>query len=95
MAEMDPKAQWIPTEFPFALRVTVQSSAPLDYGWRNRTPRMFSTLEEAAAEFEKNQGRGVLDVSVQEAINPATWRDNGRWETRLKRKGRGLAKGRK
>lgn len=85
MTEAAIKTAWSPVTHPFRVVVTRGSTQRGCNGWASHVKGTFPTLEEAKNEAERPQGRGVLNVTVDEAINPETWTRNGRWQQRFKR----------
>ena len=91
--------EWIPTKEPFRVGSVYYSNAPGCYGWNYGKTFTFATIEEAEDKAKELttpvQGRhsATFQVSIDEAINPETWRENGRWKG-LKTGKRKIVKGR-
>lgn len=77
---------WVPVDEPYRVSRTFQSSAPYDHGWRYARPNTYATYEEAYADFIGKQGRGFIKATIDIAINPETWLQNGKWKTLQSRK---------
>lgn len=74
---------WVPTEKPY--RVIISSAWRGVGNWNEKT-EVFATLEEAKMRAARVKNPR-LDVRIDVAINPETWRENGRWKNLHKGKG--------
>lgn len=80
-------SKWNPVTHPFVVRSHRQSSQVGCYGWAvNNVGQPLATYEEARALADKPMGRGEIDRSVYEAVNGATWHENGKFVRRFIRK---------
>jgi hypothetical protein len=78
---------WVPADYPFIIRVHRQSSQAGNHGWAiNNVGEPLETYEEARALADRPLGRGEMERTVCQAINPHDWQRSGKWRTCFSRK---------
>lgn len=77
---------WNPVTHPFRVTWTRHSSQPGLYGWATDRVTTYTLLAEALDAASALFRKGVFQVNVDEALNPATWTRNGKWKAIASRK---------